>query len=151
MCAYCFGSHASFRCSSSHGAGENVFHSDYTKGETISDSPELNIPQVILPLIAGPSRIPSDPDIPNMSTQRTYLGSANPANIMQPPDNVIDYWFHRLGLSLDTPSAATLSDLPNESSSVSVLGDIDPSVSHIVVILYLIRWCSQRAHNVIPD
>ena len=109
------------------------------KRETISDSPEFNTSQAILPLLAGTSHVPSDPDILLTSTQRTYRGSVNPANMVQPPDGVIDYWFHRLGLSLDTPLAASLLDLPSLSSSVSVLGDIDLSVSHIVVILYYIH------------
>lgn len=153
-CAYIVlhGSHASFRCPSSHGAGDaNVFHIDYAKGETILGSPESNTSQAILPLLTTISRIPSDPDILIMSTQRTYGGSMDQGNIVQPPDDVIDYWFHRLGLSLDTPQAATLSDLPSLLSSVSVLGDINLLVSHLVVILYHLHWCSRRAHHVRED
>ena len=138
-CGYCVGSHASCRCPSSHGAGENVHHSDYMKAEAISSSPEFNTSQALLPLLATTSCIPSDPDILLTSTQRTYEGSVNPANIVQPPDDVIDYWFHWLGLSVDTPLAATLSDLRSLPSSVSVLGDIDPSVSHTVVITHHIH------------
>ena len=148
MCGHCVGSHASFPCPSSHGVGENVFHSNYEQGETIPGSPEFDTSQAILPLLARTSHVPSDQDILLTSAQRTYGGSVNPANIVQPPDDVIDYWFHRLGLSLDTPLAATLSDLASLSSSVSVLGDIDLSVSHIVVMLYHIHQCSRSARNV---
>ena len=144
MRGHCVGSRASFP---SHGARERVVHSDHMKGETISGSHEFNTSQEILPLLAGASHVPSDQDILLTSTRRTYGGSVNPADIVQPPDNVTDYWFHRLGLSLDTPLVATFSDLAGLSSSVSVLGDIDLSVSHIVVILYRIHWCSRCAHN----
>ena len=139
MCGHCVGFHAPFP---SHGAGENVVHSDYVNGETTSGFHEFNISQAILPLLPGASHVPSGPDMPLTSTHRTYGGSVNPADMVQPPDDVIDYWFHRLGLSLDTPLVATLSDLPSLSSSVSVLSDIDLSVSHIVVILYHIHWCA---------
>ena len=148
MCGHCFDPHASFRCPSSHGAGENVPHRDYMKAGTISSSSQFNTSQAMLPLLATTSRIPSDPDILLASTQRTYEGSENPTNMVQPPDDVIDYWFHQLGLSLDTPLAATLSDWPSLSSSVSVLGDTDLSVSHIVVMLYHIHQCSRCALNV---
>ena len=148
MCGHCVGSHASFPCPSSHGTGGNVVHGNYEQGETIPDSPEFDTSQVILPLLARTSHVPSDQDILLTSTQRIYGGSENPADMVQPPDDVIDYWFHRLGLSLDTPLAATLSDLPSLSSSVSVLCDFDLSVSHIVVMLYHIHQCSRRAHNV---
>ena len=148
MCGHCVGSNASFPCPSSHGARGNVFHSKYGNGGTISGPPGFNTSQAILPLVAGTSHVPSDPDIYLTSTQRTFEGSVNPADIVQPPDDVIDYWFHRLGLSHDTPFAATLSDLPGLSSSISVLGNIDLSVSHIVVMLYHIHQCSRRARNV---
>ena len=70
--------------------------------------------------------------------------------MMQPPDDVIDYWFDRLGLSLDTP-LGTLSDVPNLSPSVSVLDGISLSVSSIFVILRHIHWYSGLAHTVKPD
>ena len=89
----------------------------------------------------------SDPDTHITSTQHTYGGSVNPANMVQSPDDVIDYWFDRLGLSLDTPLGA-LSDVPNLSPSVSVLDDISLSVSSIFVILRHIHWYSQLAHTV---
>ena len=148
MCAYCVGSaNASFHCRPSHRSAQNAFHSDDAKAKTISSSPGLNVFQNIPQSTATTPRLSSDPDTHITSTQHTYGGSVNPANIVQPPDDVIDYWFHRLGLSLDTPLVATFSDLASLSSSVSVVGDIDLSVSHIVVILYRIHWCSRRAHN----
>ena len=82
-----------------------------------------------------------------MSTQHTYRGSVNQANMVQPPDDVIDHWFDRLGLSLDTP-LGTLSDVPKLSSSISVLDDIDLSVSSILVILCYLHWYLRLAHTV---
>ena len=136
MCAYCVGSNASFHWPSSHRSAQNAFHSDDTKAKTISSSPEINPFQPIPPSTVTTPHFPSDPDklIPIPLTQHTYEDSVNPAHIVQPPDDVIDYWFDRLGLSLDT-SLGTLSDVPNLSSSISVLDDIDLSVSSILVIL----------------
>ena len=134
MCAYCVGSHASFRCPSSRGSAKNTFHSDDAIAKTISSCPELNLVQAIPPSTATTPCFPSDPDTRISSTQHRYGGSVNPANMVLPPDDVIDHWFHRLGLSLDTP-LGTLSDMPNLSPSVSVLDDIRLSVSSILVIL----------------
>ena len=74
----------------------------------------------------------------------------NPTNMVQPRDDVIDHWFDRLGLSLDTP-LGTLSDVPNLSPSVSVLDDISLSVSSIFVIHRHIHWYSWLAHTVKSD
>ena len=144
MCADCVGSDASFCCTSSHGSAPIAFHSDDTKAKTISSSPELNLFQAIPSSTATTPRFPSDPDRHTASTQLTYGGSVNPASIVQPPNDVIDYWFDQLGLSLDTLGA--LSDVPNLSPSVSLLDDIDLSVSSILVILRHIQWYSRLAH-----
>ena len=132
MCAYCVGSNASYRCPSSHGSAQIAFHSNDVEAKTISSSPEIKLFQPIPPTTP---HFPSDTDtlIPIPLTQHTYEDSVNPAHIVQPPDDVIDYWFDRLGLSLDI-SLGTLSDLPNLSSSISVLDDIDLSVSSILYI-----------------
>ena len=147
MCAYCAGSNASFRCPSSHGSTQNAVHSDDAKAKTISRSPDLNPFHVIPPPTATAPRFPFDPDTHITPTHHTYPGSVNPADMVQPPDNVIDYWFHSLGLSLDTP-LGTLSDVPNPSPSVSVLNDISSSVSSIFVILCQMHWHSRLAHTV---
>ena len=148
MCAYCVGSNASFRCPSSHGSAQNAFHSDDAKAKTISSSPELNPFQAIPPSTATAPRFPFDPDTHITSTHPTYRGSINPANIVQPPDDVIDYWFHRLGLSLGTPALGTLSDMPNLSPTVSPLDDINLEVSAMLVILRHVRWYSRLAYTV---
>ena len=77
---------ASFRCPSSHGSAQNAFHSDDTKGKTISSSPEVNTLKAIPPSTAPTPRFPSDLDMHIPSTQRAYGGSMDPANIAQPPD-----------------------------------------------------------------
>ena len=140
MCVYCIGSHASLRCTSSHGSAQIALCSGATKTKSISNPPELNTVQGIP---ATAPRFPSDPDTHITLTQHTL----NPDNMVQPPDDVIDHWFHRLGLSLDTP-LGILSDVPNLSPSVSVLDDIGLSVSSILVILRHIQWYSRLAHTV---
>ena len=132
---------------SSHRSTQDAFHNDDANAKIISSSPEIN-PFHATPLsTATTSRFPSDPDTHITATQHTYEDSVNPAHMVQPADDVIDYWFDRLGLSLDT-SLGTLSDLPNLSSSISVLDDIDLSVSSILVILRHIPWHSRVAHTV---
>ena len=147
MCAYRVSSNASFPCPSSHRPARIAVHRDDTKGNTIPNSLELNPFQTVPPSTSTIPRFPSDPDTLILSTQHTYGGSVNPTNMVQPPDDVIDYWFDRLGLSLDTP-LGTLSDVPNLSPSVSDLDDISLSVSSIFVILRHIHWYSWLAHTV---
>jgi hypothetical protein len=40
----------------------------------------------------------------------SFKGPGNPDYTQQPPDHVIEYWYHQLGLSVHTPSAETLSN-----------------------------------------
>ena len=150
MCVDCVGSNVSLGCPSSGGSvSEHAFHSDYTKSERDTCLPELNPPQAILPYVATASRFPSEVDI--TSTQYAYEGSVNPDCVEQPPAHVIDYWFHRLGLSLDAPLGGNPSDLLNLSSSLSDLDEIGLLVSSILVMLYHIHWCSVCAHTLRRD
>ena len=56
----------------------------------------------------------------------------NSMNIHQPPDHVIDYWFHRLGLSLDRPSSENSSNLTNFSSQFPLFDGIDGVSSSLI-------------------
>ena len=146
MCIGCVGSNASFCYPSSGGSvREDVFHSDEAKRERGFSHYEINTPQSILSSLAITSHFPSEGDIP--STQYTNGGSVSPDYMEQPPDHVIDYWFHRLGLSLDTPLAGTPSGLLKPPSSFSVLDNIGLSVSPTLTILYHIHWSSRRART----
>ena len=144
MCAYCVGNHSFFRCPSSGGSSgqTNDVHTDYASSERDTRPPEFNPIQTILPTA---SFFSSYGDI--TSTQYAYEGSVNPGYMEQPPAHVIDYWFHRLGLSLDAPVAASPSDLPNVSSSLSVPDEISLSVSPTLVMLYHIHYCLPCAHT----
>ena len=75
-----------------------------------------------------------------------------PACTQQPPNYVIDYWFHRLGLSVQTTSAETLSNLPTvETSSNSptgvplflVLDEINSRVSPNFITSSLVCFVSE--------
>ena len=129
---------SAFRGPSSHGSEQSALHSGEAKGGTISVSPELHTSHAILPSVVTTSRIPSDSEISITSAQHAYEGPVNPGIMVQPPDDVVDYWFHRLGLSFDI-LAETPSDLLCLSSSASVFDNIGPSVSSILVILYHIH------------
>ena len=135
MCVYC-GDFWAFRGSSPHDSGQNAFHSGEAKCGTISGSHGLRTSQATLPFVVTTPRIPTDSVISIMSTQHAYEGPINLGNMVQPPDDVVDYWFHRLGLSLDAPLAEAPSDLLRLSSSASISANIGPSVSSILVTLY---------------
>ena len=49
------------------------------------------------------------------------------------PNDVLNYWFHQLGVPFDATSAQTRSSL---STSSSVFGDVSPPVSPNLVTLY---------------
>jgi len=49
----------------------------------------------------------------------------NSMNMQQPPDDVIDYWFDRLGLSLDLPSSENSSNPTNFSFQFLLFDEID--------------------------
>src|SRR5258708_7974014 len=119
MCVYCAGSRPSFHFASSDGSiGENFGHRDDANSETDTSSHELSPSQATLPSIPALFCLPLEGDI--TSTQNAYEESVNSDYMGQPPDHVVDYWFHRLGLCLDTPLAGTPEDLLNLPSLLSV-------------------------------
>ena len=76
-----------------------------------------------------------------------FRDAGNPCCMQQPPNHVIDYWFHRLGLSVQTTSAETLSNLPIVGTSSNpptgvplfpVLGEINSRVSPNFITSYCV-------------
>ena len=65
-----------------------------------------------------------------MSTDQGFEDALNQDYAQQPPNWIIDYWFHYLGLSLDTAPLETPSTLPTLPSSFSVRNDTNDVVSH---------------------
>ena len=64
-----------------------------------------------------------------MSTDQGFEDALHPDYAQQPADWIIDYWFHYLGLSLDTAPLETPSTLPALPSSFQVRNDTDDAVS----------------------
>lgn len=65
------------------------------------------------------------------SLVQMFPGAVNQDYAQQPPDHMINYWFHRLGLSLDTNLAETPLNLPTLPSAFSWSDYTGPSVSCI--------------------
>ena len=55
-----------------------------------------------------------------------FRDAGNPSCIQQPPNHVIDYWFHRLGLSVQTTSAENLSNVPIVGTSSNSPAGVHP-------------------------
>jgi hypothetical protein len=49
------------------------------------------------------------------ATSEPHESLGNPVNIQQPPPHVVDYWFDRLGLSLDSTSLENPSNATSSS------------------------------------
>lgn len=67
----------------------------------------------------------------------SFKGGINPECTQQPPSYVIDYWFHRLGLSIQTTSSETLNSIA-VPPGFQVFDEISSLVSPKLKILYCI-------------
>jgi len=63
-----------------------------------------------------------------ISADQVFPGPANPEYAQHPPNCAIDYWYYRLGLSLDIIPAETPSNFPILPSALPVFDDNDSSV-----------------------
>jgi len=88
-------------------------YTNFTSTDTALSSPSAQRP------------IRSTPDQPVETTE-------NSMNMQQPPDDVIDYWFDRLGLSLDFPSSENSSNQTNFSSQFPLFDEIDGVSSSLI-------------------
>jgi len=88
-------------------------YANFTSTDTALSSPSAHHP------------VRSTPDQPVETTE-------NSMNIQQPHYHVIDYWFNRLGLSLDLPSSGNSSNLTNFSSHFPFFNGIDGVSSSII-------------------
>lgn len=68
------------------------------------------------------------------SADQAFSRTVIPDYAQQPPDYVIDYWFHHLGLSHGTTLAGPASNSPRFPFSSPVVSDFHPSVSLVLVI-----------------
>lgn len=129
MCVNSAHSCASCYPSSNDPLGEDVLSSNHAQRQVyISNHPDLSSHDAIpIPLTTTP-RLPFEG---NMSTDQESRSALHLAHTQQPPDYIIDYWFHYLGLSLDPTSLETPSHLPTFPFSLPVLNDIDAAVSQL--------------------
>jgi len=70
----------------------------------------------------------------------SFRGAGHPDCIQQPPNYVIDYWSHRLGLSVQTTSAENLSNSATLPPPLPVFDKTSSHVSPRFIISY--RMCS---------
>jgi hypothetical protein len=92
-----------------------------------------------IPIVVAPSPAYGEQPAPS------FKGAGNPDYTQQPPDHVIDYWYHQLGLSVQTPSAETLSNSTTLPSSFPappfpVLDEIGSRVSMEFIISHWIGF-----------
>ena len=100
---------------------ETFLHDNYTQSQRGTGDPNLT-PYFDTPLSAATtSFLRSRGDV--MSADQVFPGPANPEYAQHPPNCVIDYWFHRLGLPAEAPS-----NFPTLPSALPVFDDNDPSV-----------------------
>ena len=90
-------------------------------------------PHCVVPIpVATAPRLPSEGC--TMAMDQGFEDALHPDHAQQPPDWMIDYWFHYLGLSLDTAPLETHSTLPTLPSSFPVCSDTNGAVSQSFLI-----------------
>ena len=109
--------------------GETFLNDNYKQGTRGTGNPNLNPYLETPPSTVAASFLRPRGDV--ISADQAFPGPVNPGYAQHPPNCAIDYWFHRLGLSLDTIQAETPSNFPTLPSVLPVFDDMGTSVSHI--------------------
>ena len=82
-----------------------------------------------------PPSISPSPSPAGQLLDLSFKGGINPECTQQPPSYVIDYWFHRLGLSVQATSSETLSNSTTVPPLFQTFDDTSSRVSPKSIIL----------------